>query len=119
VIPPKTPRPRTWTTVEIGPPRTRTSADMDHRRDRSTADMDRSEIGPYLGSLRATSGWPKNPPHPKTSEVGRFLRKRHVRRHRTPQRSLRRRHGPLGDRSLPRKSSGGILARASRPESFR
>jgi hypothetical protein len=55
---------------------------------------DRSEIGPYLGSHqdtfgsgrkntspklgspRTASGWPKNPPHLSTSEVGRFLRKR-------------------------------------------
>ncbi len=50
----------------------------------NTADTDRSEIGPYLRGLRATSGWPKNPPHPNTSEVGRFLRKRHVCRHGTP-----------------------------------
>ena len=38
----------------------------------------------------------------------RFLRKRHVRRHGPPQRSVHRRHGPLGDRSLPRKSSDYI-----------
>ena len=59
--------------------------------------MDRSEIGPYLGGPRATSGWPKKPslskrlqrppgetkktPHQCTSEVGRFLRKRHVGEH--------------------------------------
>ena len=53
-----------------------TSADSDYRRDRSTADTDRSEISPYLGSPRTTSGWPKIPPHPSASEVGRFLRKR-------------------------------------------
>ena len=33
---------------------------------------DRSEIGPYLGSPRTTSGWPKNPPHPRTFELGDF-----------------------------------------------
>ena len=31
-----------------------TSTDMDRRRDWSAADADRSEIGPYLGGLRAT-----------------------------------------------------------------
>ena len=36
-------------------------------------------------------------PHPNTSGVGRFLRKRHVCG-----------AGPLGDRSLPRRSSGDI-----------
>jgi hypothetical protein len=40
------------------------------------AEPDRSEIGPYLGGHRTTSGWPKNPPRLSTSEVGRFLRKR-------------------------------------------
>jgi hypothetical protein len=130
------------------------------RRDRSAADTDRSEIGPYLGSPRTTSGWPKNTspkrlrgratspkaprqqtrppaeigppqtrtarrsvptlevlgqhlggqkiPHPSASEVGRFLRKRLVRRHGLPQRSVRRGHGSLGDRSLPWKSSDNI-----------
>ena len=57
--------------------------------------------------LRRTSK--KNPPHPGTSEVGRFLRKRHVCRHGPPQRLVRRRRGPLGDRSLSRKSSDYIL----------
>jgi hypothetical protein len=47
---------------------------------------------------------PQTPPRPRTSGVGRFLRKRHVDR-----------AGPLGDRSLPRRlfgiggSSGYIL----------
>jgi len=31
-----------------------TSTDLDHCRDWSAAESDRSEIGPYLGSLRAT-----------------------------------------------------------------
>ena len=81
---------------------------MDRLKDRSDVDMDRSEIGPYLGGPRTTSGWPKKTPHPSTSEVRRFLRKRHIRRHGPPQRSDCRRHGPLGDRSLPRKSSDYI-----------
>ena len=69
-----------------------------------------SEIVPYLGS---SSGYnprflPQTPPHLSTSEVGRFLRKRHVSRHGPPQRQTtaetdRRKDGPLGDRSLPRK----------------
>ena len=81
---------------------------MDRHRDRSTADTDRSEIGPCRGGPRTTSGGPKKTPRPSTSEVRRFLRKRHIRRHGPPQRSVHRRHGPLGDRSLPRKSSGGL-----------
>ena len=81
---------------------------MDRRRDQTAADTDRSEIGPYLGSPRTTSGGPKKTPRPSTSEVRRFLRKRHIRRHGPPQRLDCRRHGPLGDRSLPRKSSDYI-----------
>ena len=50
----------------------------------------------------------ETPPHPSASEVRRFLRKRHVRRLGLPQRSVHRRHGPLGDQSLPRKSSDYI-----------
>ena len=88
---------------------------MDRHRDRSTADTDRSEIGPYLGSPRAASGGAKKTPHPRTSEVRRFLRKRHVRRHGPPQRSDCRRHGPLGDRSLPRKSSDYIRGAKKTP----
>ena len=33
---------------------------MDRRRDQTAADTDRSEIGPYLGSPRTTSGGQKN-----------------------------------------------------------
>ena len=44
------------------------------------------EIDPYLEALRSTSRIaPQTPPHPSTSEVGRFLRKRHVRGHGLPQ----------------------------------
>ena len=50
----------------------------------------------------------KTQPCLRTSEVGRFLRKRHVCGHGPPQRQTtaetdRRKDGPLGDRSLPRK----------------
>ena len=105
---PKAPPPQTWTVTET----------------------DRSEIGPYLG---ASSGYStvvlqKKQPLPSISEVGRFLRKRRVRRHgpsqkRTARRSVGTRgplgdwslprslvgtHGLLGDRSLPGRSSGGL-----------
>ena len=55
-------------------------------RCRTAAGPDRSEIGPYLGSLRATSrGFTINSALPGTSEVRRFLRKRHVHRLGPPQ----------------------------------
>ena len=77
--------------AEIGPPQTRTA-----RRSVPTLEV----LGLHLGGQKI--------PHPSTSEVGRFLRKRLVRRHGLPQRSVRRGHGSLGDRSLPRRSSGGL-----------
>ena len=70
---------------------------MDRRKDRSDVDMDRSEIGPYLGSPRTKSGGPKKTPHPRTSEVRRFLRKRHVRRHGPPQSRTARRSVPTSE----------------------
>jgi hypothetical protein len=48
------------------------------RRAWNAPGTDRSEIGPYLGSHWAAFGSPKDPRHSSTSEVGRFLRKRHV-----------------------------------------
>ena len=53
----------------------------------------------------------KTQPCLRTSEVGRFLRKRHVCGHGPSQRQTaaeteRRKDGPLGDRSLPRKLFG-------------
>jgi hypothetical protein len=82
---------------------------------------DRSEIGPYLGSPRARSSWPKNPPHPNTSEVGRFLRKRQRKGTWNTVEQARHRHGPLGDRSLPRKSSDYIWVaeKSTSPERLR
>jgi hypothetical protein len=68
----------------------------------------RARQGLACSGSAAETNLQKNLPHPSTSEVGRFLRKRLVRRHGLPQRSVRRGHGPLGDRSLPRKSSGGL-----------
>jgi len=53
--------------------------------DRSLPRKSSDYIRGLLEGPRTTSGWPQNPPHPNTSEVGRFLRKRHVRRHRPPQ----------------------------------
>jgi hypothetical protein len=50
----------------------------------------------------------ETPPNPCTSEVGRFLRKRHVCRHGPPQRSVHRRVGPLENQPLSRRSSGGF-----------
>jgi len=77
---------------------------------------DRSEICPYLGSspghIRPHSGViPQIQPHPRTSEVGGFLRKR---RFDEPDRdtalsvagtldNLHHGDGPLGDRSLPER----------------
>jgi len=77
--------------AEIGPPQTRTA-----RRSVPTLEV----LGLHLGGQKI--------PHPSASEVGRFLRKRLVRRHGLPQRSVRGGHGSLGDRSLPRRSSGGL-----------
>ena len=47
--------------------------------------------------LEGCRGSQKTQPQSSTSEVRRFLRKHHARR-----------HGPLGDRSLPQRSSGEI-----------
>ena len=60
----------------------------------------RARQGLACSGSAAETNLQKNLPHPSTSEVGRFLRKRLVSRHGPPQRSVRRRHGPLGDRSL-------------------
>ena len=68
----------------------------------------RARQGLACSGSAAETNLQKNLPHPSTSEVGRFLRKRLVSRHGPPQRSVRRRHGPLGDRSLPWKSSDYI-----------
>jgi hypothetical protein len=51
---------------------------------------------------------PKPQPCLRTSEVGRFLRKRQCKGSRTAAETDHSKDGPLGDRSLPRKSSGYI-----------
>jgi hypothetical protein len=95
------------------------------RRAWNAPGTDRSEIGPYLGSHWAASGSPKNPPHPSTSEVGRFLRKRHVGGHDKerhspypiPQGRTARRYVTLHGRQSRRAVPQGRTARRSVPTS--
>jgi len=70
---------------------------------------DRSEIGPYLGSLRATSrGVTINSALPGHLRGKAISPKAPRPQTWTTAEPDRRRAGPLGDRSLPRKSSGYI-----------
>jgi hypothetical protein len=114
-ISPKAPRPQTWTTAEIGLPQTWTArrsvptSEVFGRYPESYHKLNLARAPPQIGLHPGVL--PQTQPCLGTSEVGRFLRKRHVRRHGPLQRLVRRRHGPLGDRSLPRRSSGYIHGR--------
>ena len=76
---------------------------------RTAAGPDCSEIGPYLGSLRATSrGVTINSALPGHLRGKAISPKAPRPQTWTTAEPDRRRAGPLGDRSLPRKSSGYI-----------
>ena len=75
---------------------------------------DRSEIGPYLGSLRATPQGPSaNSASPRHLRGGAISPKAPGPLAWNTAEQARHSTGPLGDRSLPRKPSGDT------PESFR
>jgi hypothetical protein len=113
VIPPKAPRPRTRTTAEIGPRQTWNTVEQAHRRHGPLGDrsLPRKSSGYIRVAEKSTS--PKNlrggaispkAPRPRTwntVEIG-------PRQTWNTVEQARREHGPLGDRSLPRKSSGCI-----------
>ena len=113
MIPPKAPRPRTRTTAEIGPRQTWNTVEQARRGHGPLGDrsLPRKSSGYIRVAEKSTS--PKNlrggaispkAPRPRTrttAEIG-------PRQTWNTVEEAHRRHGPLGDRSLPRRSSGYI-----------